>query len=76
MNWVHVDNLVLAHKLAAEALTQKKSCVAVSLVKPNSGPTLLLDFNEASAVFQSGQAYFINDGTAVNLFEWMAPIVS
>ncbi|XP_037544296.1 putative short-chain dehydrogenase/reductase family 42E member 2 [Nematolebias whitei] len=50
MNWVHVDNLVLAHKLAAEALTQKKSCVA------------------------SGQAYFINDGTAVNLFEWMGPI--
>ncbi|KAK5616204.1 hypothetical protein CRENBAI_015677 [Crenichthys baileyi] len=28
MNWVHVDNLVLAHKLAAEALTKTKSCVA------------------------------------------------
>ncbi|XP_019724383.1 putative short-chain dehydrogenase/reductase family 42E member 2 [Hippocampus comes] len=28
MNWVHVDNLVLAHTLAAEALTMKKSCVA------------------------------------------------
>ncbi|XP_077412521.1 putative short-chain dehydrogenase/reductase family 42E member 2 isoform X2 [Vanacampus margaritifer] len=28
MNWVHVDNLVLAHMLAAEALTMKKSCVA------------------------------------------------
>ncbi|XP_017277335.1 putative short-chain dehydrogenase/reductase family 42E member 2 [Kryptolebias marmoratus] len=50
MNWVHVDNLVLAHRLAAEALTQKRSCVA------------------------SGQAYFINDGKAVNLFEWMAPV--
>ncbi|XP_053194855.1 putative short-chain dehydrogenase/reductase family 42E member 2 [Scomber japonicus] len=28
MNWVHVDNLVLAHTLAAEALTLKRSCVA------------------------------------------------
>ncbi|XP_061830386.1 putative short-chain dehydrogenase/reductase family 42E member 2 [Nerophis lumbriciformis] len=28
MNWVHVDNLVLAHTLAAEALTVKKSCIA------------------------------------------------
>ncbi|XP_054606549.1 putative short-chain dehydrogenase/reductase family 42E member 2 [Nothobranchius furzeri] len=50
MNWVHVDNLVLAHKLAAEALTPKRSCVA------------------------SGQAYFINDGVSVNLFEWMTPL--
>ncbi|XP_074553296.1 putative short-chain dehydrogenase/reductase family 42E member 2 [Halichoeres trimaculatus] len=28
MNWVHVDNLVKAHTLAAEALTPKRSCVA------------------------------------------------
>ncbi|KAM9843330.1 putative short-chain dehydrogenase/reductase family 42E member 2 [Aulostomus maculatus] len=28
MNWVHVDNLVLAHTLAAEALTLKRSCIA------------------------------------------------
>ncbi|XP_056256608.1 putative short-chain dehydrogenase/reductase family 42E member 2 [Seriola aureovittata] len=28
MNWVHVDNLVLAHTLAAEALTLKRSCAA------------------------------------------------
>uniref|UniRef100_A0A3B3UHE9 Short chain dehydrogenase/reductase family 42E, member 2 n=1 Tax=Poecilia latipinna TaxID=48699 RepID=A0A3B3UHE9_9TELE len=28
MNWVHIDNLVLAHKLAAEALTKKKGCIA------------------------------------------------
>uniref|UniRef100_A0A3Q4G566 Short chain dehydrogenase/reductase family 42E, member 2 n=1 Tax=Neolamprologus brichardi TaxID=32507 RepID=A0A3Q4G566_NEOBR len=47
MNWVHVDNLVLAHRQAAEALTLKRSCVA------------------------SGQAYFINDGVSVNLFEWL-----
>uniref|UniRef100_A0A3Q0TCG6 Short chain dehydrogenase/reductase family 42E, member 2 n=1 Tax=Amphilophus citrinellus TaxID=61819 RepID=A0A3Q0TCG6_AMPCI len=51
MNWVHVDNLVLAHKLAAEALSPKKSCVA------------------------SGQAYFINDGVSVNLFEWLTPLL-
>ncbi|KAM4535954.1 putative short-chain dehydrogenase/reductase family 42E member 2 [Fundulus diaphanus] len=50
MNWVHVDNLVLAHKLAAEALTKNKSCIA------------------------SGQAYFINDGISVNLFEWLTPL--
>ncbi|XP_054615434.1 putative short-chain dehydrogenase/reductase family 42E member 2 [Dunckerocampus dactyliophorus] len=50
MNWVHVDNLVLAHVLAAEALTTKKSCIA------------------------SGQAYFINDGLSVNLFEWLTPL--
>uniref|UniRef100_A0A3Q3NG66 Short chain dehydrogenase/reductase family 42E, member 2 n=1 Tax=Labrus bergylta TaxID=56723 RepID=A0A3Q3NG66_9LABR len=30
MNWVHVDNLVMAHMQAAEALTLKRSCVAVS----------------------------------------------
>uniref|UniRef100_A0A3Q3NE34 Short chain dehydrogenase/reductase family 42E, member 2 n=1 Tax=Mastacembelus armatus TaxID=205130 RepID=A0A3Q3NE34_9TELE len=52
MNWVHVDNLVMAHTLAAEALTVKRSCVA------------------------SGQAYFINDGVSVNLFEWLTPLVS
>ncbi|XP_068435440.1 putative short-chain dehydrogenase/reductase family 42E member 2 [Clinocottus analis] len=50
MNWVHVDNLVLAHTLAAEALTLQRSCVA------------------------SGQAYFINDGVSVNLFEWLTPL--
>ncbi|XP_061606505.1 putative short-chain dehydrogenase/reductase family 42E member 2 [Phyllopteryx taeniolatus] len=50
MNWVHVDNLVLAHTLAADALTAKRSCVA------------------------SGQAYFINDGLSVNLFEWLTPL--
>ncbi|XP_015242542.1 PREDICTED: putative short-chain dehydrogenase/reductase family 42E member 2 [Cyprinodon variegatus] len=50
MNWVHVDNLVLAHKLAAEALTKKKNCIS------------------------SGQAYFINDGISVNLFEWLTPL--
>ncbi|XP_038556255.1 putative short-chain dehydrogenase/reductase family 42E member 2 [Micropterus salmoides] len=50
MNWVHVDNLVLAHTLAAEALALQRSCVA------------------------SGQAYFINDGVSVNLFEWLTPL--
>ncbi|KAK6312166.1 hypothetical protein J4Q44_G00178300 [Coregonus suidteri] len=50
MNWVHVDNLVLAHVLAAESLTSKRNCVA------------------------SGQAYFINDGESVNLFEWLTPL--
>ncbi|AWP18899.1 putative short-chain dehydrogenase/reductase family 42E member 2 [Scophthalmus maximus] len=50
MNWVHVDNLVLAHTLAAEALTLKRNCVA------------------------NGQAYFINDGFSVNLFEWLTPL--
>ncbi|TNN85485.1 putative short-chain dehydrogenase/reductase family 42E member 2 [Liparis tanakae] len=32
MNWVHVDNLVLAHTLAAEALALQKSCVAVRII--------------------------------------------
>ncbi|MEJ1273892.1 von Willebrand factor A domain containing 3A [Cricetulus griseus] len=50
MNWVHVQNLVQAHMLAAEALTMAKGYVA------------------------SGQAYYINDGESVNLFEWMAPL--
>ncbi|XP_030645528.1 putative short-chain dehydrogenase/reductase family 42E member 2 [Chanos chanos] len=50
MNWVHVDNLVLAHVLAAEGLTPERSCVA------------------------SGQAYFINDGESVNVFEWLTPL--
>ncbi|ROL54746.1 Short-chain dehydrogenase/reductase family 42E member 1 [Anabarilius grahami] len=50
MNWVHVDNLVMAHVLAAEALTGEKAFVA------------------------SGQAYFINDGESVNVFEWLTPL--
>ncbi|NP_001357810.1 putative short-chain dehydrogenase/reductase family 42E member 2 [Mus musculus] len=50
MNWVHVQNLVQAHMLAAEGLTMAKGYVA------------------------SGQAYYINDGESVNLFEWMAPL--
>ncbi|CAL8272582.1 unnamed protein product [Lota lota] len=50
MNWVHVDNLVMAHMLAAEALTAQKHGVA------------------------SGQAYFINDGVSVNVFEWLNPL--
>ncbi|XP_056093207.1 putative short-chain dehydrogenase/reductase family 42E member 2 [Rhinichthys klamathensis goyatoka] len=50
MNWVHVDNLVTAHVLAAEALTAEKAFVA------------------------SGQAYFINDGESVNVFEWLTPL--
>ncbi|XP_028843749.1 putative short-chain dehydrogenase/reductase family 42E member 2 isoform X2 [Denticeps clupeoides] len=50
MNWVHVDNLVTAHLLAAGALTPERRCVA------------------------SGQAYFINDGESVNVFEWLTPL--
>lgn len=30
MNWVHVDNLILAHRLAAEALTQQRDYISVS----------------------------------------------
>lgn len=30
MNWVHVDNLILAHRLAAEALTQQRNYISVS----------------------------------------------
>ncbi|XP_053469311.1 putative short-chain dehydrogenase/reductase family 42E member 2 [Ictalurus furcatus] len=50
MNWVHVDNLVTAHVLAAEGLTPERGCVA------------------------NGQAYFINDGESVNVFDWMTPL--
>lgn len=50
VNWVHVDNLVTAHLLAAEALTLERNHVA------------------------SGQAYFINDGESVNIFEWFTPL--
>ncbi|KAG7317364.1 hypothetical protein KOW79_019662 [Hemibagrus wyckioides] len=50
MNWVHVDNLVMAHVLAAEGLSPERGCVA------------------------NGQAYFINDGESVNVFDWMTPL--
>ncbi|XP_076866272.1 putative short-chain dehydrogenase/reductase family 42E member 2 [Brachyhypopomus gauderio] len=50
MNWVHVENLVMAHVLAADALSPERGCVA------------------------SGQAYFINDGESVNVFEWLTPL--
>lgn len=32
MNWVHVQNLVQAHMLAAEGLTMAKGYVAVSVL--------------------------------------------
>uniref|UniRef100_A0A8C3I535 Short chain dehydrogenase/reductase family 42E, member 2 n=1 Tax=Chrysemys picta bellii TaxID=8478 RepID=A0A8C3I535_CHRPI len=51
MNWVHVQNLVQAHILAAVALTSERNYIA------------------------SGQAYYINDGKNVNLFEWITPLV-
>lgn len=35
MNWVHVDNLILAHRLAAEALTQQRDYISVSEVIRN-----------------------------------------
>ncbi|EMP34969.1 Putative short-chain dehydrogenase/reductase family 42E member 2 [Chelonia mydas] len=50
MNWVHVQNLVKAHILAAVALTSERNYIA------------------------SGQAYYINDGKNVNLFEWITPL--
>ncbi|XP_030434199.1 putative short-chain dehydrogenase/reductase family 42E member 2 [Gopherus evgoodei] len=50
MNWVHVQNLVQAHILAAAALTSERNYIA------------------------SGQAYYINDGKNVNLFEWITPL--
>nr|XP_056722590.1 putative short-chain dehydrogenase/reductase family 42E member 2 [Euleptes europaea] len=50
MNWVHVENLVQAHILAAEALTPEKNYIA------------------------AGQAYFINDGEKVNLYDWLSPL--
>lgn len=31
MNWVHVDNLILAHRLAAEALSQQRDYISVSV---------------------------------------------
>lgn len=31
MNWVHVDNLILAHRLAAEALTQQRDYISVRM---------------------------------------------
>lgn len=42
MNWVHVDNLVLAHTLAAEALTLQRSHVSVSQ-EENTHRSLYLD---------------------------------
>ena len=33
LNWVHVDNLVMAHILAADGLHVRKGCVAVSVLK-------------------------------------------
>uniref|UniRef100_UPI00398E9F9C putative short-chain dehydrogenase/reductase family 42E member 2 n=1 Tax=Pristiophorus japonicus TaxID=55135 RepID=UPI00398E9F9C len=50
MNWVHVDNLVQAHILAAEALTAANGHIA------------------------GGQVYYINDGEAVNVFDWLTPL--
>lgn len=91
MNWVHVDNLVTAHQLAAEGLTASRNGISVSRgaslrSKPGSDESLSLRFSFSEIVhaaplvsvfpLQSGQVYFINDGVSVNVFEWLSPLVS
>lgn len=87
MNWVHVENLILAHRLAAEALTRQRDHVSVSAasllwtvfkqIQPRdlSSMSVTSPVFVLSVVFQSGQVYFINDGVSVNLFEWLSPLV-
>lgn len=76
MNWVHVDNLVMAHQLAAESLTPEKACVAVSNYRDCSVKFFPQDTVCTMLCFQNGQAYFINDGESVNIFDWLSPVVS
>lgn len=81
MNWVHVDNLVTAHLLAAEGLTARRNRVSVSRrSKPGSDESRrclsVLFVTRHRVPPQSGQVYFINDGVSVNVFEWLTPLVS
>ncbi|KAJ8383981.1 hypothetical protein AAFF_G00212250 [Aldrovandia affinis] len=45
LNWVHVDNLVMAHILAADGLTVRKGCVA-------SGQTYFINDGESVNLFE------------------------
>lgn len=84
MNWVHVDNLVTAHVLAAEGLAAHRNRVSVSRRRPKQTRMSWLPcmFTPPPPFFylciplQSGQVYFINDGVSVNVFEWLTPLVS
>ncbi|XP_076020740.1 putative short-chain dehydrogenase/reductase family 42E member 2 [Genypterus blacodes] len=55
MNWVHVENLVLAHTLAAEALTLKQSCVA-------SGQVYFINDGESVNLFEWLTPLFVKLG--------------
>lgn len=92
MNWVHVDNLVTAHLLAAEGLTTRRNHISVSqrsslrsYKEVTSRFAVWASVHVAQSDFspprlcvllQSGQVYFINDGVSVNVFEWLTPLVS
>ncbi|XP_039216783.1 putative short-chain dehydrogenase/reductase family 42E member 2 isoform X4 [Crotalus tigris] len=69
MNWVHVKNLVQGHILAAKALTPEMNYIAHHRIS-KSPFSLALPWCHS----QGGQAYFINDGEKVNLFEWLLPL--
>ena len=58
-DWVHVDNLVHAHLLAA---------VALMPIPDSEG----WEVSERPAA--CGRAYFISDGSPINNFEFLAPI--
>ena len=49
------------------------ACMCVFILSNLSG---LGWMNGFFFLFQSGQAYFINDGVSVNVFEWLNPLVS
>ena len=58
-DWVHVDNLVHAHLLAAAAVLKDP---------PNEVPS------GSKHVATYGRAFFVNDGAPINNFEFLAPI--
>lgn len=58
-DWVHVDNLVHAHLLAAAAIAP--------VLKTSTWP-------ETEPIPACGRAYFISDGSPINNFDFLAPI--
>lgn len=57
-DWVHVDNLVHAHLLAAGAVLPASNTVRAEIKRPTA----------------YGRAFFISDGSPINNFEFLAPI--
>jgi UDP-glucose 4-epimerase len=78
-DFLHIDNMIQAHILAAKALTKEEDHKAVINHISNIIKMILVLRKFIVRIFlfsQAGQAYFISDGAPINTFAFFRPLVS